>query len=316
MLKDWEHDYKLLTSYQREPLPERYKKPRIEAMSFSEAFKDYVGQPRFKYFLNNSVEKAKSGGTVLHHCLFYGPAGTGKTEAAKCLAKCQGGRFIYKKASEISSSKQAIKIIKSIQLGDVLLLDEIHSLKTRVAESFYSVMQDLEFENEKVPPFTLIGATTSGGKLPKPLLERFIHSFTMEPYTDEDISSLLVKKGTPLYVSQEISKRSFRNPRIAINYSIKYSENEENGILDMFKRLEVDDIGITENHMKVLMYLFEFDRPVGFETISFHTGIDVHDLSNIYEKNLIELGFIERTPKGRVLTGKGRKFVKEKESKK
>lgn len=273
---------------------------------------EFIGQSQLKEVVRIHLISALRNNKAFPHSLLAGNPGLGKTRSAKMIAAAMGGRFREYTAGSLKKIREVISLIEEIRRRDVVFIDEIHSLELKSAEELYSVMQDFEWRTNKLSEFTLIGATTDAGLVPKPLLDRFIIDLYLEPYTDEEIIEIVVRD---FNLSREdaklIAKRSFGTPRLAIKYARHIIAGKESSLDTdkIFELLHVDISGLTKNHLRILAALYEYSYPIGIEFLSQVTNIKTRDIYNIYEPNLLRLHLITKTRMGRVLTEKGVEFV-------
>ena len=301
--------------------------------------KDYVGQESLTKNLEVFIGAAKSRNEVLDHVLFYGPPGLGKTSLAHIIAHEMNGNITVVNGPSIEKPGDLAMLLTSLQPGDVLFIDEIHRLPRVVEEILYGAMEDFRLNilvsketsassiKIDLPPFTLVGATTRAGDLSSPLRARFGITEKVNYYTDAELTEIV--KRTAKYFNcdidivsaLEIAKRSRGTPRIAnrifrrVRDFANYNNSSTITLNDARRALEalrIDEIGLDEVDIKYLMTLKNrFNGgPVGLETISYAIGEESTNLEEVYESYLLKIGFIDRTPKGRVLTQKGRSHLR------
>ena len=302
------------------------------------SFDEYIGQERLKTNLKLAIEAAKKRGDVLDHVLLYGPPGLGKTTMAGVIAREMNANFRATSAPSIEKAGDLASILTSLADGDVLFIDEIHRLRRAVEEILYSAMEDYKLDivigkgstahsvKLDLPHFTLIGATTQAGNLAGPLRDRFGHNFRLEYYADDDIQKIIERSARLLDTKIEpeaaalLAKRSRLTPRIA-NRLLKrvrdYADVNGDGIIDVsstkgaLEMLEIDELGLdpADRNMLSLMIDKYGSRPVGLTTISALTGDEASTIEDYFEPYLMQLGMIQRTPKGRVVTEFAKKHL-------
>lgn len=317
---------------------------RIEASLRPQNFQDYVGQERLKRNLKLSIDAAKKRGEPIDHVLLYGPPGLGKTTMASVIANEMGAGLRITAGPAIERAGDLASILTNLQDGDVLFIDEIHRLSRAVEEVLYSAMEDFKLDivigkgpaarsvRLDLPKFTVIGATTRTGSLAAPLRDRFGHIYRLEFYTPEEIARIVTRSANILdskiddKAAELLSTRARLTPRIA-NRLLKrvrdYADVNGDGIIDStttisaLKMLEVDDLGLDPADRHLLNRIIESygDRPVGLTTISALTGDEAATIEDFYEPYLMQIGFIERTPRGRVITPKAYKHLGKSQSK-
>ncbi len=300
---------------------------------------EYVGQEDLKQNLRVFIGAALSREEPIDHILFYGPPGLGKTTLAYVIANEMHANIHLVSGPTIEKPGDLASILTSLEPGDVLFIDEIHRLPRVVEELLYSAMEDFKLNlvvnrdsggktiTIDLPPFTLIGATTRAGDLSLPLRTRFGFTERLNFYTEEEIDKIVQRTSrvlkTPISedASIEIAKRSRGTPRIAnrlfkrvrdfANYQHKNDINKED-TLNALTALKVDSIGLDEVDIRYLKTLIDRFKggPVGLEVLANAIGEESNNLEDVYEPYLIQIGFIDRTPKGRVATPKAYEHLK------
>ncbi len=305
-------------------------------------FKDFPGQEKIKERLEIFLTASKRRGEPLDHCLFSGPPGLGKTTLAQIIAHRQGVGFRATTGPAIRRKGDLAALITTIQKGTVLFIDEIHRLLKDVEEYLYTAMEDFYIDvmtgeglgaksvRFKLPPFTLIGATTRIGLLNAPFRDRFGIVERLSYYNEESLQSIIKRSSKFLNVNIdetgafEIAKRSRGTPRVA-NRLLKrirdYMEVKNYKILNQktvnegLNNLGVDGKGLTYMDKKILHLMQkEFNSgPVGIDALASSLNEDTGTIEDVYEPFLVQQGFIQRSPKGRVLTESGRSYIKKDE---
>lgn len=305
-------------------------------------FDEYIGQSTLKEKMKIFIEAAKRRGGCIDHILLYGPPGLGKTTLAGVIANEMGVNLKITSGPVLDKAGDLAAILTSLEENDILFIDEIHRLNTSVEEILYPAMEDGELDiiigkgpsaksiRIELPPFTLIGATTRAGLLSSPLRDRFGVTHRMEYYTDKDLVDILIRGATVLQVgleeegALEIAKRSRGTPRIANRFLKRvrdYAEIKGDGVItksivtESLKLLGVDQNGLDELDRGIIVSMLENYNggPVGIETLSLLLGEDKRTIEEVYEPYLVKIGYIKRTPRGRVVTEKGREHFKIKE---
>ena len=290
----------------------------------------YVGQSKVKENLTVYMNAAKKRGEVLEHVLLYGAPGLGKTTLAHIIAGQMGGQLKMTSAPAIERSGDLAAILTNLNEGDVLFIDEIHRLNHSVEEILYSAMEDYALDiivgkgpsarniRFSLKKFTLIGATTRAGMISNPLRDRFGITCRLEMYTPDELKEIVTRSARTLGIAiddeaaTEISKRSRGTPRIA-NRLLKrvrdFSTVSGSASITLkdarfaLGRMEIDELGLDEvdrNLLKSMIVKFD-GKPVGLETLAATINEDAGTIEDVYEPYLLQLGFIARTPRGRVI---------------
>lgn len=304
---------------------------RIESSLRPKYLDDYIGQEKVKNNLRVFIEAAKQRGEALDHVLLYGPPGLGKTTLASIVANEMKVNLKITSGPAIEKPGELAAILNNLSEHDVLFIDEIHRLNRQVEEVLYPAMEDFAIDvmigkgasarsiRLDLPHFTLIGATTRAGMLTAPLRDRFGVVNRLEFYTNEELTEILERSAYVLGIhldssgAGEIARRSRGTPRLA-NRLLKrvrdFAEVEYQGEItyDIAKtaldRLEVDSLGLddTDRHMLKTMIDKFGGKPVGLDTLAAAIGEDPGTIEDVYEPYLIKNGFINRTPRGRMVT--------------
>lgn len=303
-------------------------------------FAEYIGQERLKKNLKIAIAavKKRNDGTTLDHVLLYGPPGLGKTTMANVIAHELGSNLRVTSGPAIERAGDLASILTNLQNGDVLFIDEIHRLRRAVEEILYSAMEDYKLDivigkgpaarsvRLDLPHFTVIGATTRTGSLAGPLRDRFGITHRLEYYNESEIGQIIARTANILgtEISEEatatLAARSRLTPRIA-NRLMKrvrdFADVHGDGSVDLdiatqaLGLMEIDSLGLdpADRNMLKLMLDNYGNRPVGLTTIAALTGDEATTIEDYYEPFLIQLGFIEKTPRGRIVTEKAKRHL-------
>lgn len=295
------------------------------------SLKEYIGQEKTKQTLEIYIKAAKERGEPLDHVLFYGPPGLGKTTLAGIIANEMGVNMKVTSGPAIEKPGEMAAILNSLQENDVLFVDEIHRLNRQVEEVLYPAMEDYAIDimigkgagarsiRLNLPKFTLVGATTRAGMLTAPLRDRFGVVNRLEFYSDQELKTIVLRSAKVLNVeieeegALELARRSRGTPRLAnrllkrvrdfaqVKYDGVITKEVANYALDL---LDVDKYGLDHIDRGILLTMIEKFQggPVGLDTLAAAVSEDAGTLEDVYEPYLLKNGFIQRTPRGRVVT--------------
>jgi holliday junction DNA helicase RuvB len=301
-------------------------------------FANYIGQERLKQNIQLAIDAAKKRGEPLDHVLLHGPPGLGKTTMASVIAHEMGAQIRVTSGPAIERAGDLASLLTNLQDGDILFIDEIHRLNRTVEEVLYSAMEDFKLDimlgkgpsarslRLDLPKFTIIGATTRTGSLAAPLRDRFGMIHRLDFYKPDEIQQIIERAATILNVkidkaaAAELAKRSRLTPRVA-NRLLKrvrdYADVNGDGIIDAplshkaLELLDIDELGLDSGDRMLLTAIIENYNggPVGVETLAALTAEERGTLEDFYEPYLMQIGLLERTPRGRKVTHKTYKHL-------
>ncbi len=296
-------------------------------------FTNYIGQERLKQNIQLAIAAAKKRGEPLDHILLHGPPGLGKTTMASVIAHEMGAQIRITSGPAIERAGDLASLLTNLQDGDILFIDEIHSLNRTVEEVLYAAMEDFKLDimlgkgpsarslRLDLPKFTIIGATTRTGSLAAPLRDRFGMIHRLDFYSPEEIQAIIMRAAQILHVgidkpaAAELAKRSRLTPRIA-NRLLKrvrdYADVNGDGTVDRplshkaLALMDIDELGLDAADRQLLVAIMENYNggPVGLETLAALTSEERGTIEDFYEPYLMQIGLLERTPRGRKVTPK------------
>ena len=303
----------------------------FEATLRPSQFEDYIGQEKTKRNLEIFIEAARIRGDALDHVLFYGPPGLGKTTLANIIASEMGANIKSTSGPVIEKSGDLAAILTNLKKGDILFIDEIHRLSNVIEEILYSAMEDYNLDimigqgpsarsiKLELPPFTLVGATTRAGLLTSPLRDRFGVVHRLDYYSPKELETIITRSSSILKIeihpegAGEIARRSRGTPRIS-NRLLKrvrdYAQVKANGVITKdvaeksLEMMEVDHFGLDKMDHKLMLTLIEKFKggPVGVESLAASISEEKDTIEDVLEPYLMQSGFIQRTPRGRIAT--------------
>ena len=284
---------------------------------------EYIGQKEIKEDIMVHIRHRLASSYPLEHTMLYGGAGLGKTTLVEIIAEMCEAKLFQKIGDELTKPI-LYEILKDIDLNNILFVDETHNIPIKVMEILYGPLQIInnlklnkgyiqpfEFEGQYIQPFTFIGATTAPGMITKPLRDRIILSYQMQPYTPDDLIEILLTKGCKPNIAKLIAERSRGVPRVCMNYFSRIrNESEdisEQDCLKVFDRLGIDSKGFTKEDLRIIKYIG--NNKVVSESELYRTlGIDRKDFVNMYEPFLLSEGILRITSRGRILSKKGERY--------
>ncbi|ABY45426.1 MULTISPECIES: Holliday junction branch migration DNA helicase RuvB [Bacillus] len=308
-----------------------YEDADLEYSLRPQTLRQYIGQDKAKHNLEVFIEAAKMREETLDHVLLYGPPGLGKTTLANIIANEMGVNIRTTSGPAIERPGDLAAVLTALQPGDVLFIDEIHRLHRSIEEVLYPAMEDFCLDivigkgpsarsvRLDLPPFTLVGATTRAGALSAPLRDRFGVLSRLEYYTVDQLSAIVERTAEVFEVeidslaALEIARRARGTPRIAnrlLRRVRDFAQVRSDGTIAMeitqmaLELLQVDKLGLDHIDHKLLLGIIEKFRggPVGLETVSATIGEESHTIEDVYEPYLLQIGFLQRTPRGRIVT--------------
>lgn len=329
---------------QQKPDDDKDKEEEFDNSLRPKDFSNYIGQDRLKKNIKLAIDAAKKRNEPVDHVLLFGPAGLGKTTMATVIANEMGAQIRVTSGPAIERAGDLASILTNLEEGNILFIDEIHRLNRNVEEVLYSAMEDFKLDimlgkgpsaksmRLDLPKFTIIGATTRTGSLAAPLRDRFGLQHRLEFYNNQEVAKIIKRSANILGVNIDnksadyLATRARLTPRIAnrlLRRVRDYADVNSDGIVDYsvsenaMNMLEIDDLGLDPSDRRVLMAIIDnySGGPVGIKTLSALTGDEESTIEDFFEPYLIQIGLIERTPRGRKATHKAYKHLDKKPKK-
>lgn len=293
---------------------------------------DYSGQPQIKEMLEIYIAAAKMRDEALDHVIIYGPSGCGKSTVAHIVANEMGANCIVQAAPALKSKDDLTDLLCGLHKGDVLFLDEIHSLNKKMQEVLFVAMEEFYVNvvtdegifKQPLPHFTLIGATTDFGKLSEPVRNRFQIPLELVPYENDHIASIVSRSFEAMGVdidydcAMSIARRTRGVPRVANGYVrrvydfalvLNNGEITEEIVDKTFKVAGIDANGLTRQDIKYLSLLDKTGRTLGVDSVASYLNVDKASIENVIEPYLLSQGYIVKTPRGRSITAEGKEIL-------